>query len=149
MHAPDGVLTVTILTKLADQYFLTKSSPMPMTKWNSWLPRKINIFIWRALQDRLPSSLQLAIRGSIKCSRCSCEVETLNHAIVECLAATGCWKSLFAWCDGPPFRWPKCYACFVNNDSSPMHYKATSSTMGCNKKGVCMVLMAVSKRNNL
>nr|GEU99642.1 RNA-directed DNA polymerase, eukaryota, reverse transcriptase zinc-binding domain protein [Tanacetum cinerariifolium] len=32
-------------------------------KWNSWVPRKINIFAWRAFNDRLPLLLNLDNRG--------------------------------------------------------------------------------------
>ncbi|GJU70133.1 hypothetical protein Tco_1256392 [Tanacetum coccineum] len=32
-------------------------------KWNSWIPRKINICVWRAACDRLPTRINLLRRG--------------------------------------------------------------------------------------
>lgn len=103
----DGVFSVASLSMLADQYLLKKASQLQSTQWNKWVPKKINIFIWRALQDRLPTCLQLAIRGAplqmVGCQSCNCPVESLDHRLVECRAAALCWHSLFLWCDGAVF----------------------------------------------
>nr|GFC99553.1 RNA-directed DNA polymerase, eukaryota [Tanacetum cinerariifolium] len=35
----------------------------PETRWNKLLPKKINIFTWRTLHDRLPSRWNLSRKG--------------------------------------------------------------------------------------
>ncbi|GJV97714.1 RNA-directed DNA polymerase, eukaryota [Tanacetum coccineum] len=44
------------------------------TRWNHFLPKKINIFIWRALRDRLPTRWNLSRKGidldSLSCPIC-------------------------------------------------------------------------------
>ncbi|GKA19575.1 RNA-directed DNA polymerase, eukaryota [Tanacetum coccineum] len=53
--------------------------------WNSWVPRKVNIFIWRASMDRLPSRASLLNRGveiaDARFMLCDMEieVETAEH----------------------------------------------------------------------
>ena len=48
--------------------------------WNVLLPRKVNIFIWRLLYDRLPLRTNLVTKGiddpSILCPLCCSNVET-------------------------------------------------------------------------
>nr|GEU53261.1 RNA-directed DNA polymerase, eukaryota [Tanacetum cinerariifolium] len=55
------------------------------TRWNRFLPKKINIFIWRTLRDRLPSRWNLSRKGidvaSITCPVCDSGIETSYHSI--------------------------------------------------------------------
>lgn len=149
MHSDDGALTVASLTKLADQQFLKKSLQQHTTQWNNFLLRKINIFIWRAMQDRLPSHLQLAIRGinlqSVECPRCNCTVEDLDHAIAECPTAARCWTSLFAWCDCYIFE--RQYVLQLLSTRIPPYqqpFKESVAAVGCNKKGVRLIFVTLS-----
>ncbi|GJT17104.1 RNA-directed DNA polymerase, eukaryota, reverse transcriptase zinc-binding domain protein [Tanacetum coccineum] len=55
-----------------DQGFLPDHGHV--TRWNNLIPKKINIFIWRALRDRLPSRWNLSRKGiemnSLNCPIC-------------------------------------------------------------------------------
>ncbi|GJV17322.1 RNA-directed DNA polymerase, eukaryota, reverse transcriptase zinc-binding domain protein [Tanacetum coccineum] len=52
-------------------------------KWNSWIPRKVNIYVWRAAFDRLPTRTNLFRRGvslpSTTCPICDIVEEDIDH----------------------------------------------------------------------
>ncbi|GJQ95360.1 RNA-directed DNA polymerase, eukaryota [Tanacetum coccineum] len=66
------------------------------TRWNRLLPKKINIFIWRVLRDRLPSRWNLSRKGvdvvSLSCPVCDCGIETIHHSLWFCSLATTVWN---------------------------------------------------------
>jgi hypothetical protein len=74
--------------------------------WNSWVPKKVNIFAWRARLDRLPSRVSLTNRNiqidSIDCRLCGVEQETTSHLLVSCQVATWVWHFIGSWCGIPP-----------------------------------------------
>lgn len=54
--------------------------------WNLRIPNKVRIFIWRACQNLIPTSLNLAKRGipcNDFCLVCSAESESTVRALVE------------------------------------------------------------------
>ncbi|GJV70260.1 RNA-directed DNA polymerase, eukaryota [Tanacetum coccineum] len=65
------------------------------TRWNRFLPKKVNIFIWRVLRDRLPTRWNLSWRGidmdSLSCPTCDVSVETIDHILWFCSLATAVW----------------------------------------------------------
>lgn len=68
------------------------------TRWNIFIPRKVNIFVWRVLLDRLPSSDNLDKRGInipyTLCHVCSIEIEQLDHFFI-CEVAARTWNAMF------------------------------------------------------
>ncbi|GKA91923.1 putative pentatricopeptide repeat-containing protein [Tanacetum coccineum] len=58
------------------------------TFWDKNIPRKVNIFIWRLILDRLPHKLNLSSRGinihMITCPSCNGNMESSNHIFFEC-----------------------------------------------------------------
>ncbi|GKE35419.1 RNA-directed DNA polymerase, eukaryota [Tanacetum coccineum] len=70
-----------------------------------FIPKKVNIFIWRALRDRLPTRWNLSNKGveldSILCPNCSASPETIHHSLWECSLATCVWAKVFSWLDLP------------------------------------------------
>ncbi|GKC82639.1 RNA-directed DNA polymerase, eukaryota [Tanacetum coccineum] len=76
------------------------------TRWNRYLPKKINIFIWRVLRDRLPTRWNLSHKGidldSLNCLICDTSVETTNHSLWFCSLATTLWHRVFVWLDIAP-----------------------------------------------
>ena len=58
------------------------------TRWIKAIQIKINIFSWRVCMDKLPTSLNLSLRGhdipSILCPLCSIVVESNSHLLVSC-----------------------------------------------------------------
>ncbi|GKD24371.1 RNA-directed DNA polymerase, eukaryota, reverse transcriptase zinc-binding domain protein [Tanacetum coccineum] len=71
------------------------------TLWNSWVPKKVNIFIWRALKGRLPVREELGRRGidldSLLCPCCNNAVESCNHSLILCNFAMSVWEKVFNW----------------------------------------------------
>ncbi|PWA38060.1 RNA-directed DNA polymerase, eukaryota [Artemisia annua] len=71
------------------------------TRWNRYLPKKINIFFWRALCDRLPTRWNLSRidMDSLTCPICDSSIETTNHTLWFCSLATALWQKIFVWLD--------------------------------------------------
>nr|GFC46335.1 RNA-directed DNA polymerase, eukaryota [Tanacetum cinerariifolium] len=61
------------------------------TRWVSVVPIKINVFAWRVSLDRLPTRINLSLRGidipSILCPICSCVGESSSHLQFSCNVA--------------------------------------------------------------
>ncbi|GKE88028.1 RNA-directed DNA polymerase, eukaryota [Tanacetum coccineum] len=76
------------------------------TRWNRFLPKKINIFIWRSLRDRLPTRWNLSRKGididSLSCPICDTGIETIHHTLWTCSLATTVWHRIFSWLQIPP-----------------------------------------------
>nr|GFB74348.1 RNA-directed DNA polymerase, eukaryota, reverse transcriptase zinc-binding domain protein [Tanacetum cinerariifolium] len=45
-----GDFMVNVLTKLVEEKTLDEASEDEATIWNKWVPKKVNIFVWRMLQ---------------------------------------------------------------------------------------------------
>ena len=92
----DGEFTVKELTRLVDERILNVDYSGQDTLWNKWVPKKVNIFIWRALRGRLPVREELDKRGidldSILCPCCDNVVESCNHCLVLCDLAMKVWE---------------------------------------------------------
>ena len=99
----NGTFTVKEARNLIDQK--TLPSLAPSTTWDKNIPRKVNIFMWRLLLDRLPHRLNLSLRGmdipAISCSSCNGNVESANHIFFECIIASEIWKLVYRWCEIP------------------------------------------------
>ncbi|PWA92456.1 RNA-directed DNA polymerase, eukaryota, Reverse transcriptase zinc-binding domain protein [Artemisia annua] len=67
----------------------TLSSGILATRWSNYIPRKVNIFIWRLVLDKLPTRHNLSIRGleleSLICPICHRSVETTSHRFIGCM----------------------------------------------------------------
>ncbi|PWA55370.1 hypothetical protein CTI12_AA428340 [Artemisia annua] len=57
--------------------------------WYAWLPQKINIFAWRAFNDRLPLLVNLANRGL--------DPEDSDHLLIRCPRIITIWRKVFSW----------------------------------------------------
>ncbi|GKD22765.1 reverse transcriptase domain, reverse transcriptase zinc-binding domain protein [Tanacetum coccineum] len=73
------------------------------TRWNQIIPKKVNIFVWRASRDRLPSRWNLSRRGievnSLNCPICDAGTETSFHTLWACSLASLVWIRVFKWVD--------------------------------------------------
>ncbi|GJR76960.1 putative RNA-directed DNA polymerase [Tanacetum coccineum] len=84
----DGEFTVKELTKMIEEKIWRVENGGQVTLWNKRVPKKVNIFIWRALQGKLPVREELDKRGidldSLLCPCCDTLVESCNHSLVLC-----------------------------------------------------------------
>ena len=97
----DGNFTVKALSRVVEDKILRVESGALVTLWNSWVPKKVNIFIWRLLKGRLPVREELDRRGidldSLLCPCCNNAVESCNHSFVFCNFAMSIWEKVFNW----------------------------------------------------
>lgn len=73
------------------------------TRWNRFIPIKVNVFIWRLALNKIPSRVNLDKRGldigSLLCPICSFDVETVNHLFFSCSMAFDLWGLVARWWD--------------------------------------------------
>ncbi|GKC86090.1 RNA-directed DNA polymerase, eukaryota, reverse transcriptase zinc-binding domain protein [Tanacetum coccineum] len=71
------------------------------TRWIKVVPIKINIFAWRVCLDKLPTRLNLSLRGvdipSILCPLCSTAVESSSHLLFSCHLARQLMFKVVRW----------------------------------------------------
>ncbi|GKD02120.1 RNA-directed DNA polymerase, eukaryota, reverse transcriptase zinc-binding domain protein [Tanacetum coccineum] len=96
-----GLFRTKTLCKNIQVALLNHASMSNPHKWNSWIPRKVNIFVWRAACDRLPTRINLLLRGvtlpSSSCPICNLDKETIDHCIVHCSRISQLWRKVWAW----------------------------------------------------
>ena len=71
------------------------------TRWVKVIPIKVNVFAWRVRMDKLPTRLNLSLRGmeipSILCPICGVEVESISHLLFSCSLARDILSKVFQW----------------------------------------------------
>ncbi|XP_021995580.1 uncharacterized protein LOC110892738 [Helianthus annuus] len=69
--------------------------------WNKWASGKSNMFVWRAINDKIPTAITLRERGltltDYNCSLCGEAEESANHVLLLCSFAKQVWKSILDW----------------------------------------------------
>nr|GEY30431.1 RNA-directed DNA polymerase, eukaryota [Tanacetum cinerariifolium] len=97
----DGTSSVKSARRLIDLKLLP--SILTPTVWDKFLPRKVNIFLWRLSLDSLPHRLNLSSRGldipTISCSSCNGNVKSTDHVFFECDLVKEIWCLVRKWCD--------------------------------------------------
>ncbi|GJY04134.1 RNA-directed DNA polymerase, eukaryota, reverse transcriptase zinc-binding domain protein [Tanacetum coccineum] len=96
-----GVLKVKTLSNLIQDKLLADSNLGNHHTWNSWVPNKVNVYVWRASLDRLPSRVNLVNRGvnlvSKLCPFCELEDETLEHCLIKYSHVQTWWHKVWSW----------------------------------------------------
>ncbi|XP_071713432.1 uncharacterized protein [Rutidosis leptorrhynchoides] len=68
---------------------------------NNLIPKKVEVFVWRARKKRLAILTELDKRGvdlhSIRCPICDDDVETVDHTLLFCKQAFDIWSKVFEW----------------------------------------------------
>ncbi|GKF50057.1 RNA-directed DNA polymerase, eukaryota, reverse transcriptase zinc-binding domain protein [Tanacetum coccineum] len=97
----NGVFTVKELSRMVEEKTLRIESGSQETIWNKLVPKKVNIFVWRAFKGRIPIREELDKRGidldSKLCPSCDSVVETCVHSLVLCNFAMSVWEKIFNW----------------------------------------------------
>ncbi|GKE35250.1 RNA-directed DNA polymerase, eukaryota, partial [Tanacetum coccineum] len=96
---PSGDFSVKSTREFIDDFMLSKTD-VP-TRWVKSIPIKINIFAWRVSLDKLPTRLNLSLRGldipSIICPLCSIAVESTSHLLFSCQLARQLMIKVVHW----------------------------------------------------
>ncbi|XP_071707988.1 uncharacterized protein [Rutidosis leptorrhynchoides] len=89
------------LTKLINEETLCVGPNALKTLKNYLIPKKVEVFIWRARKRRLPVRMELDKRGidldSVRCPLCDNDVETVDHSLVSCKNVEEIWSRIYAW----------------------------------------------------
>ncbi|GJY60515.1 RNA-directed DNA polymerase, eukaryota [Tanacetum coccineum] len=102
----DGEFRVKEVRNFIDDLFLPS---FDATRWVKCVPIKINIFVWRARRDCLPTRVNLIRRGvSIEYSSCpichTCD-ETIEHILFQCDLAQSVLQRICRWWELTPNSW--------------------------------------------
>lgn len=76
-------------------------------QWSKWIPRKCNMFMWRASLNRLPTKEALRKRNvfvdDVSCDLCGESEETVDHLFSGCKIIGLIWEAVALWCNIPRF----------------------------------------------
>ncbi|GJW62693.1 RNA-directed DNA polymerase, eukaryota [Tanacetum coccineum] len=96
-----GEFSVASIRKVLDDFKLPEVSSQ--TRWISVVPGKINIFAWKVRLDKLPTRLNLSLRGldieSIICPLCGSYVESSSHLLFACSLVKSLAHKIMIWWD--------------------------------------------------
>lgn len=100
---PSGVFSVASVRRhMANR---VGDSTRSVVNWSKWVPVKVNIFMWRAALNRIPTSAALRRRNieidTMACSLCGVDDETVDHLFSGCGVAGEVWRCLSSWCSIP------------------------------------------------
>ncbi|XP_071711097.1 uncharacterized protein [Rutidosis leptorrhynchoides] len=100
--ASNGLFTVKKLSSIIDAHILGISNNNgEATCRNGLVPKKVELFVWRLLLNRLPVRLELDNRGidlhSVRCPVCDDGLESVEHSIISCRLAQDIWCRVFKW----------------------------------------------------
>ncbi|GJR38965.1 RNA-directed DNA polymerase, eukaryota, reverse transcriptase zinc-binding domain protein [Tanacetum coccineum] len=94
-----GMFTVKSTRNHIDDNILPKVE-VP-TRWFKVIPIKVNILAWRVCLDKIPSRLNISIRGieipSILCPLCNSAVESTSHNFFSCPLARQVRSKILRW----------------------------------------------------
>ncbi|XP_071727135.1 uncharacterized protein [Rutidosis leptorrhynchoides] len=98
----NGLFTIKKLTSIIDEQSWGSTAQQPTLR-NKLVPKKVEVFIWRVQNKRLPVKLELDKRGldlhSVRCPNCDDDLESLEHAHVECKHVKEIWIRTLKWWD--------------------------------------------------
>lgn len=80
----DGIYSVEALRLIVDQNPAAESNPVVL--WCKEIPIKVLGFVWKAIQDKIPSAKALSSHGmsvlSTTCGRCG-DLEDVDHILIS------------------------------------------------------------------
>nr|GEZ56084.1 putative RNA-directed DNA polymerase, eukaryota, reverse transcriptase zinc-binding domain protein [Tanacetum cinerariifolium] len=93
--ASEGVFSVKHIRELIDEKILQAVTYVEETSWCKFVPRKVNVFIWRIKYGRIPVRSILDHIGIDLdfrlCPCCENAVETIDHIRVRCSLGSAVW----------------------------------------------------------
>ncbi|XP_071740466.1 uncharacterized protein [Rutidosis leptorrhynchoides] len=97
----DGSFTVKKLCASIEDHVYSGISQNNETLRNNLIPKKLEIFVWRAIQRRIPTRIELDKRGidlhSVRCPLCDEDLESVEHTLIFCKHAFDLWDRVFSW----------------------------------------------------
>ncbi|XP_071715076.1 uncharacterized protein [Rutidosis leptorrhynchoides] len=97
----NGRFTVKRLSLVIEEQLLANQTKMDETIRYGLVPKKIELFTWRALKKRLPVRLELDKHGidlhSVRCPLCDDGLESVDHTLFSCKIAQEVWVRDLNW----------------------------------------------------
>ncbi|XP_021974532.1 uncharacterized protein LOC110869599 [Helianthus annuus] len=97
-YSGDRVFSVSSTKEMLNRF----ATPFYPYDWAKWVPKKVNIFGWRGVQDRLSTMVGLKKRGLLAtdpvCTLCGERDEDADHLFIFCYAAAVLWHKVSNWC---------------------------------------------------
>nr|GEU39042.1 RNA-directed DNA polymerase, eukaryota [Tanacetum cinerariifolium] len=101
-----GDFTVASARKAIDDKFVP--SVLCKTRWNKFVPKKINVHAWKVKMDAFPTRFNMSRRGiainSTLCGNCDVEAETTSHLLFSCQMARDVSKHIARWWSVPEYE---------------------------------------------
>ncbi|KAJ0481970.1 putative reverse transcriptase zinc-binding domain-containing protein [Helianthus annuus] len=70
-------------------------------EWNRWTTNKSSMFMWRAMEEKIPTTTASSNRGlnipDVTCKICGAADETAAHVLIQCNFAKRAWESVVNW----------------------------------------------------
>ncbi|GKA23873.1 RNA-directed DNA polymerase, eukaryota, reverse transcriptase zinc-binding domain protein [Tanacetum coccineum] len=96
-----GIFKVKSLTTCLQNSVLSGCELGKHHVWNMLVPRKVNICVWRASLNRLPSRVNLSSQGvplsSSLCPFCDNEIKDIEHSLIKCSKVLLVWRKIWSW----------------------------------------------------
>nr|GEW47445.1 RNA-directed DNA polymerase, eukaryota, reverse transcriptase zinc-binding domain protein [Tanacetum cinerariifolium] len=93
--------SVNHLSEMIDSSILSPGCLGRVFKWNNWVPKKVNLFHWRVINDRIPHLSNLDKRGidvhSLLCPLCDSAITDSDHILFNCQKVKSIWLKCFDW----------------------------------------------------
>ncbi|XP_071741069.1 uncharacterized protein [Rutidosis leptorrhynchoides] len=97
----EGIYTVKDCSVLVDKVILPRAVNSIESLRNGLVPKKVEVFIWRARLGRIPVRFELDKRGidlnSVRCPICDDDIETMEHILFSCQVAKDIWAKVLKW----------------------------------------------------
>ncbi|XP_071687046.1 uncharacterized protein [Rutidosis leptorrhynchoides] len=96
-----GCFTANRLSSLLDERLMPTTNSSAVTLRNNFIPKKVELFVWRTRKGRLPILPELDKRGidlnSVRCPICDDDIESLDHSLFACKISKEIWVRVFNW----------------------------------------------------
>ncbi|GJR72076.1 RNA-directed DNA polymerase, eukaryota [Tanacetum coccineum] len=115
------------------------SLPNMCDRWDTIIPIKVNIHAWKVFLDKLPTRLNLSLRGmdipSILCPLCNSAAESTSHIFFSCPLARQVWNKFLRWweMDSISFDRYEDWLSWLNNTRFPKQLKTFL-------EGICYIM---------
>ncbi|XP_071688814.1 uncharacterized protein [Rutidosis leptorrhynchoides] len=98
----NGLFEVKKLSSLIDAKLLNYGNDISCESLrNNLVPKKVEVFVWRALLKRIPVRVELDKRGidlhSVRCPVCNDDMESVDHFLYRCKFTVDIWTRIFKW----------------------------------------------------
>ncbi|XP_071734921.1 uncharacterized protein [Rutidosis leptorrhynchoides] len=96
-----GTFSTKELTSIINSRTFSVNNNFIETLWNNFVPKKVEVFVWRARHRRIPVLEELDKRGidlhSVRCPICDGSIESVDHSLILCPLANDIWLKVLNW----------------------------------------------------